>query len=101
MPRAKCGFDDTPTAKGEAMLVQHGPTLLVDIGFDPTYIVTVAAGVVPAPAVKGIWALVDTGATESCIDSRLAAQLALPIIDRRPISGVGGLKEVNMHLAQI
>ena len=46
-------------------------------------------------------ALVDTGATESCIDSELAATLNLPIVNRRPIAGVGGITEVYVHLAQI
>lgn len=100
MPRTKCGFLDTPQLKGSDALVIHGPTLLVDIGFDSTFTAP-AVGVIPTPSVKGIWALVDTGATESCIDSDLATSLALPIIDRRPIAGVGGRKEVNMHLAQI
>lgn len=100
MPRTKCGFVDTPGLKGSDALVIHGPTLLVDIGFDAAFTVP-TPGVIPTPAVKGIWALVDTGATESCIDAELAASLALPVIDRRPIAGVGGRKEVNMHLAQI
>jgi predicted aspartyl protease len=50
---------------------------------------------------KSVRALVDTGAGESCIDSALAAQLNLPIVDRRLISGAGGTHEVNMHLAQV
>jgi hypothetical protein len=45
--------------------------------------------------------LVDTGAGESCIDNLLAGQLNLPIVDRRPISGVHGAHIVNMYLAQI
>lgn len=49
----------------------------------------------------GINALVDTGAMESCIDSLLAAQLGLPIVDRRKVSGVHGSQEVNVHLAQV
>ncbi len=48
-----------------------------------------------------MWALVDTGAIESCIDSALAAALNLPVIDRRQIAGAGGPKVVNVHLAQI
>ena len=43
----------------------------------------------------------DTGATESCLDSDLAVKLNLPIIDRRNVGGIGGLKEVNIHLAHI
>jgi len=100
MPRTKCGFNDGPSGKGSDLLVTNGPTLFVDIGFDPAYRPH-PPGRVPVPAVREVWALVDTGATESCIDSALAVQLALPIIDRRPIAGVGGRKEVNMHLAQI
>lgn len=101
MPRIKCGFNDAPehNLKGSALLIQHGPSLLVDIGFDGQYKPTV--GSVPKAAVTGIWALVDTGATECCIDGILATQLGLPVIDRRPVAGVGGLKEVDMHLAQI
>jgi predicted aspartyl protease len=81
------------------MLVSYGPTLKVDIGFDPNY--NVASADVPTTAIKGVDALVDTGATESCIDSLLAAQLNLPVVDRRMVSGVHGSKEVNVHLAQI
>ncbi len=56
---------------------------------------------IPTPGIKGIQALVDTGASESCIDNLLAVQLNLPIVDRRPISGVRGSHTTNMYLAQI
>jgi predicted aspartyl protease len=46
-------------------------------------------------------ALVDTGATESCIDSDLARVLQLPIVDRQAIAGVHGASETNVCLAQI
>lgn len=100
MPEVKCGFDDAPGVSGRELLVQLGPTLIVDIGFDPNYDPAKASGP-PTPGIKDVHALVDTGATESCIDSQLATSLNLPIIDRRPISGVGGKHEVNMHLAQV
>lgn len=49
-----------------------------------------------------LWpALVDTGAEESCIDSRLADILRLPIVDRREVAGAHGAEELNYHLAQI
>jgi predicted aspartyl protease len=71
------------------------------IGFDPNH--NAQAVPVPAPNIpnRTFPALVDTGALESCIDSGLAMQLNLPIIDRRPISGVHGVGTVNVHLAQI
>jgi predicted aspartyl protease len=101
MPSAKCGFKDVPGgAPASELLVSIGPTLLVDIGFDPDYKPPPNPNV-PVPGIKGIHALVDTGATESCIDSMLATQLALPIVDKRVVSGVSGPQEVNIHLAQV
>jgi predicted aspartyl protease len=100
MPQAKCGFDGVPGgASGADMLIAHGPTLFVDIGFDPAFLQN--SWSVPIPGVTGIQALVDTGAAESCIDSLLAAQLNLPIVDRRTVAGVHGSNLVGMHLAQV
>jgi len=100
MPDVSCGFDDIPGgATGASLLVGYGPTLLVDIGFDADF--KPKAGHVPVPGMKGIRALVDTGATQSCIDSLLASQLNLPIVDKQAVGGVHGRLEVNMHLAQV
>ena len=101
MPTTKCGFDDAPGRTGQQGLVGTGPTLLVNIGFDPTYdpaATPLKVAVLPADP---LWALVDTGALESCIDSDLAMRLNLPVIDRRHIAGVHGAREVNVHLAHI
>jgi predicted aspartyl protease len=98
MPEAKCGFNSIPGgASGSELLVTYGPSIIVDIGFDPDY----RTKPVPLAGITDLAALVDTGATESCIDSLLAAQLNLPIVDKRVICGAGGQHEVNMHLAQI
>jgi hypothetical protein len=101
MPDTQCGFHNIPGgATGAEMLTTYGPTLSVDIGFDPNF--TPAQGLIaPRPGISGVLALVDTGATESCIDSTLATQLGLPIVDRRTFGGISGSAEVNMHLAQI
>ena len=72
---------------------------MVDIGFDLNHRLGSAAP--PDLAEKGLGALVDTGATMSCIDSGLAIQLNLPVVDRQTVAGVHGKKEVNLHLAQI
>jgi predicted aspartyl protease len=92
-----CGFPDTPPGSGAGLLTQLGPTLKVDIGFDPNY----QPGIVPVAGVKAVVALVDTGATECCIDNLLAIQLGLPLIDKKPIAGVGGRQMANVYLAQI
>jgi predicted aspartyl protease len=81
------------------VLVTMGPTLFVDIGFDKDW--HSASGVTPVAGIERMQALVDTGASECCIDALLATQVGLPIVDRRPIAGVGGKHLVNIYLAQI
>jgi hypothetical protein len=69
-----------------------GPTLIVDVGFDPNFDPN-SSKTPPVSQLQGSHALVDTGATISCIDSAVAAALSLPVIDRQKISGAGGLSE--------
>jgi hypothetical protein len=83
------------------MLVAIGPTLFVQIGFDPAYDPLAVPIGAPNLPTNFLHALVDSGATESCIDSTIATALNLPVIDRRSVSGVHGAGEVNMHLAHI
>ena len=100
MPKADCGFKNQDGKPWPEALVQHGPTLLVDVGFDPAFDPK-SPKVPPKASVQQIMALVDTGATESCIDDQLALQLGLPIIDVVQIAGVGGKHKTNRYLAQI
>ena len=100
MARTKCGFDNGPQGSGSELLTAWGPTLFVDIGFDQNFNPQNQIQL-PVPGIRNVRALVDTGAAESCIDSRLAAQLNLPVVDRRQIGGVGGAHIVNIHLAQV
>ncbi len=97
MPLSDCGFKDVGGVSGRLLLEQHGPTTVVDIGFDPNYV----AGQAPQSAAQQIPALIDTGALQSCIDDALALKLKLPLVDRQWISGVGGRHQVNMHMAQV
>jgi predicted aspartyl protease len=102
MARTLCGCNDTPGASGRDLLVGNGPTLFVKIGFDPTYDpvrdLTIRTPNLPEQLLP---ALVDTGATESCIDSGLAMRLNLPVVDRRRVSGIHGAGEVNVHLGHV
>ena len=91
--QVECGF---PIPQN---LVDYGPTLFVQIGFDPIYQPNSENN--PDLPTTIYPALVDTGATDSCIDSSLAANLNLPIVDRQNVAGVHGAHEVNIHLAQI
>jgi hypothetical protein len=92
MAEIKCGFGDSKDAKGHDLLVTFGPTLLVDIGFDPNHDPIGNPSNIPIPGITGVHALVDSGATECCIDSLLAVQLNLPLVNRRQISGVHARK---------
>ena len=76
-----------------------GPTLSVYVGFDVRY----GEGEVLTPdlPVRLMPALVDTGASSSCIDTALAEELGLPIIDEDTVIGVGGAVNVNLYWAQI
>lgn len=99
MPSTSCGFEDSAGTAGSQLLVLRGPTLEVDIGFDAGF--QQGVGITPDLAMKSVEALVDTGATQSCIDSDLAATLKLPVVDQAKVAGVSGERTVNMHLAQI
>ena len=98
MPTVECGFTGGSIVSAQRALVVHGPTLAVQIGFDPA---SRPDSGIPDLSVDPLPALVDTGAMESCIDSTLAVELKLPVIDRQVVAGVHGEDEVNMHLAQI
>jgi predicted aspartyl protease len=100
MSTTRCGFDDGPLGLGRDFLVANGPSLGVNVGFDPTYDAKDLTKA-PVPGITGTLALVDTGAAECCIDSQLAARLSLPVVDKRKIAGAGGVSEVDVHLAQI
>src|SRR5437867_10469439 len=93
MPSVDCGFADPD--KGQGLLVLYGPTLWVNIGFDSKY--KPDANAAPVAGITNVEALVDTGAEESCIDSLLASNLKLPIVDRRMVCGIHGSMEVDMH----
>src|ERR1700722_15263570 len=101
MVELKCGFNNGPSGLGCDLLVNFGPTLMGDIGFDPKHDPAANPFGIPVPGITQVHALVDTGATECCIDSMLAAQLKLPIVDRRQISGIAGSHLANVYLAQV
>jgi hypothetical protein len=101
MPIIHCGFPDAAGVSGRDLLVMHGPTVSVHIGFDPTFVPGAIPPTIPNLPQTPFSALVDTGAIVSCIDNRLAMQLNLPIVDQRSMSGNRGAGLANVHLAQI
>lgn len=100
MQPVECGFRDGATGTGRELLIQLGPTLRVSLGFDEAYD-PARPERPPELPIDGLMALIDTGASASCIDATLAMHLDLPVIDQRDVAGIGGSLLVNMHLVQI
>ncbi|MBL8669036.1 MAG: hypothetical protein JNK11_00155 [Alphaproteobacteria bacterium] len=48
-----------------------------------------------------VWALIDTGAAESCIDEALAGTLGLKLIDWSGMTGIGGPAEHPVYMAEL
>ena len=99
MPTADCGFADEGGLPGSAILAAIGPTRPVYVGFDNQF----GAGLAREPDLPAelLPALVDTRASNSCIDAALEARLGLPIVNQETLSGVGGTMAANVYWAQI
>lgn len=87
--------------------MQFGPGIMVDIGFDQTILAQANQGLptnLPPPGtinVNRFLALIDTGATASCIDEAVAQQLQLPLVNTQSVGGVGGTHVLNQYLGYI
>lgn len=95
MPIIEAGFINDDGKPDQNKLVQFGPTIQVVVG--PLK----SAGSSNSVPDEFVYALIDTGATESCIDISLAERLELPTVDKITISGVGGAKIHNVYMAQV
>jgi predicted aspartyl protease len=99
----------TQNVPGTQALVALGPTLTVEVGFDPGFFhpdpvqvqAAIAAAHAAAPGAALVEALIDTGAADCCIDEDLAQQLQLPLIDQQDGSGIGGKEKFNVYLGHI
>ncbi len=98
MSSTQAGFKRGKAGASAAdLLVQLGPTLLVDLGLKSRS----AAGQKPDLPHKMIKALIDTGAGGECIDDDFARSLNLPITDEGEISGVGGKHHAYIYTARL
>ena len=97
MPIIEAGFISNDGKPDLDKLLQFGPTIQVVIGHFKS--ADEASTVQSEDSIA--YALVDTGATESCIDITLAQKLQLPIVDKMNISGSDGAKVHDVYMAQI
>jgi predicted aspartyl protease len=96
MPIADAGFEGDGTTSGSNLLLVRGPTILVTVGLHPEH--SPDGTVIPG---KSVLALIDTGATLTCIDEALAQELKLPVIDKQTCSGIDGTCELDVYAAQV
>jgi hypothetical protein len=106
VPVVEAGFATQPQAADT--LEFYGPTIAVEIGFDPATYAALAGAPAPiaAPATppvpaQTVYALIDTGAQQSMIDEALAVQLSLPLINQQSVAGVSGPATANVYLAHL
>lgn len=98
MPLVDAGFTKADGLPDFDTLYVYGPTVQVTVGhYSPDPESPPAA---PKPS-KAVHALVDTGAYQSCIDSDLAVELGLPVIDKQLISGASGAQEHDVYMAHV
>lgn len=98
MPSSRAGFKTGKSGLSPAdLLVELGPTLLVDIGLKSRG----TPGARPDLSEKRVRALIDTGAGGDCIDDELARRLGLPVTDEGEISGVGGRQHAFIYTARV
>jgi len=96
MPILEAGWVDTQTQRGSPQLLQiHGPTADVTVGW------IIENEEDDVPDVEPAKALIDTGASESCIDENLAIKLQLPVVDVISIAGAGGAQDHNVYAAEV
>ena len=81
----------------ELVLQVYGPTIQVFVGPAPP---TEDNGKIQFKG-EETSALIDTGATTSCIDEKLAQKLGLTPIDRQKIGGIKGKEEHIFYLGMI
>lgn len=96
MPIIEAGLSKEDGTADNNRLIVYGPTVTVSVD----HFFADEASQEDAEY-ETVYALVDTGAAESCIDEVLAQKLGLPAVDMQTISGVGGAEEYTVYMAKI
>jgi len=78
------------------VLTIAGPVLNVEVSIPTALAEKLTNESKPIPQPKTGWALIDTGATHSCVDDDVISQLGVNPIRRAKIHGSAGIHEVNV-----
>lgn len=88
----------TVTLSPQASLVQRGPCVQVSLGIAQTFAAQLAEQGIALPAPVTGYALIDTGASNTCVDEDIAQQLGLPVVDVVHIASAShALSEQNVY----
>lgn len=94
MPLADAGFVDNAGRPDQISLIRFGPSIEVVVSALPDGDRFPSEG-------RTTHALIDTGATRSCIDTELARSLGLLVVDVVTISGAAGPREHDVYAAHV
>lgn len=89
--------DPTAAASPQNNLLQNGATLQVQVSVPAAY--QQAGGAAPAP--QTLTAMIDSGASISCITIQAAQQLGLQQVSSTQLGGVGGSSEAPIYAAAL
>lgn len=85
---------------GPNVLVQTGPLLQVEVSIPPTLARFLTAQNQPIPPPVTGWALIDTGATSSCVDSKTITSLGVKPIGVAVTGTAGGPVQQHRYPAK-
>jgi len=83
------------------VLATVGPLIAVEVSVPAALAEKLTRENKPIPQPKSGWALIDTGATHSCVDDNVISQLGVNPISRAKIHGSAGAHEVNVFPAHL
>lgn len=83
------------------VLLNAGPVVAVEVSIPAALAEKFAKENQIIPQPRAGWALIDTGATHSCVDDGVISQLGVTPIRRATIHGSAGAQEVNVFPAHL
>jgi hypothetical protein len=84
-------------AGGAQYLIRYGPRLNVEIHMPDPLVALLQQKNQPVPPPIVAKALIDTGASATCVDEQSIAPLGLTVIRQMPVCSPGGNRNVNVY----
>ena len=100
MPILRIEFQDEDGERDPLALTASGPVIQAIIG-PPSLATGPGQNLTSDPADQLVNALIDTGATASCVDEAFAIKLGLKVVDVWEVDGVAGTNQHNVYMAKL